>query len=95
MPTSIWSARRRTPPGNPILDAAKEVGPSLFFSLLVITVSFLPVFTLTGQSGRLFKPLAYTKTYAMGAACVLAITLVPVLMLVHARQDSSRNPGIR
>ena len=63
-----------------ILKAAKEVGPSLFYSLLIITVSFVPVFTLTGQSGRMFKPLAYTKTYAMGAAAFLAITLVPVLM---------------
>jgi Cu(I)/Ag(I) efflux system membrane protein CusA/SilA len=57
-----------------------EVGPSLFFSLLIITVSFLPVFTLTGQEARLFAPLAYTKTYAMAAAAGLAVTLVPVLM---------------
>jgi Cu(I)/Ag(I) efflux system membrane protein CusA/SilA len=64
-----------------ILEAAKEVGPSLFFSLLVITVSFLPIFALTGESGRLFKPLAYTKTFAMAAAAVLAITIVPVMML--------------
>ncbi len=63
-----------------ILKASKEVGPSLFYSLLIITISFVPVFTLTGQSGRLFKPLAYTKTYAMGASAFLAITLVPVLM---------------
>lgn len=63
-----------------IMDAAKEVGPSLFFSLLVITVSFLPVFSLTGQSGRLFKPLAFTKTFAMGASALLAVTLVPVFM---------------
>ncbi len=63
-----------------ISEAAKEVGPSLFYSLLVITVSFFPVFTLTEQSGRMFKPLAFTKTYAMGAAAVLSITLVPVLM---------------
>jgi len=63
-----------------ILKASKEVGPSLFYSLLIITVSFVPVFTLTGQSGRLFKPLAFTKTYAMGASAFLAITLVPVLM---------------
>ncbi len=60
--------------------AAKEVGPALFFSLLIITVSFLPVFTLQAQEGRLFAPLAYTKSYAMAAAAVLAITLVPVLM---------------
>ncbi|ALP52263.1 cation transporter [Candidatus Tenderia electrophaga] len=61
-------------------DAAREVGPALFFSLLIITVSFLPVFTLQAQEGRLFSPLAFTKTYAMAAAAVLAITLVPVLM---------------
>ncbi len=61
-------------------DAACEVGPALFFSLLIITLSFLPVFTLEAQEGRLFAPLAYTKTYAMAAAAGLAITLVPVLM---------------
>lgn len=74
---------------NPITDqnrwqlvskAATEVGPALFFSLLIITVSFLPVFTLEAQEGRLFAPLAYTKTYAMAVAAVLAITLIPVLM---------------
>lgn len=64
-----------------ILLAAKEVGPGLFFSLLIITVSFLPVFALTGQSYRLFSPLAYTKTYAMAFASVLSVTVVPVLML--------------
>jgi len=63
-----------------ITESAKEVGPSLFYSLLVITVSFIPIFTLEQQEGRLFKPLAFTKTYAMGAAAILAITLVPVLM---------------
>jgi Cu(I)/Ag(I) efflux system membrane protein CusA/SilA len=63
-----------------IIDAAKEVGPSLFFSLLVITVGFLPVFTLEEQAGRLFKPLAYTKTFAMLFASFLAITFTPVLM---------------
>ncbi|RUO75855.1 efflux RND transporter permease subunit [Idiomarina seosinensis] len=63
-----------------ITDACREVGPSLFFSLLVITVSFIPVFALQGQQGRLFEPLAYTKTLAMGAAAILAITLIPVLM---------------
>ena len=63
-----------------VADAAKEVGPALFYSLLVITVSFFPVFSLGEQSGRMFKPLAYTKTYAMGAAALLSITLVPVLM---------------
>ncbi len=60
--------------------ASKEVGPALFFSLLIITVSFLPVFTLQAQEGRLFAPLAFTKTYAMAGAALLAITLVPVLM---------------
>jgi Cu(I)/Ag(I) efflux system membrane protein CusA/SilA len=64
-----------------ILEAAKEVGPSLFFSLLIITVSFLPVFVLGGESGRLFKPLAFTKTFAMAAASVLSITIIPVLMV--------------
>ena len=63
-----------------IRDAAVEVGPTLFYSLLVITVSFLPVLTLQAQEGRLFKPLAFTKTYAMAAAAVLSITLAPVLM---------------
>ena len=61
-------------------EAASEVGPPLFFSLLIITLSFLPVFTLEAQEGRLFAPLAFTKTYAMAAAAVLSITLVPVLM---------------
>ncbi len=61
-------------------DAATEVGPPLFFSLLIITLSFLPVFTLEAQEGRLFAPLAYTKTYAMAAAACLSVTLVPVLM---------------
>ena len=63
-----------------ITDAAVEVGPALFYSLLVITVSFLPVFTLQAQEGRLFKPLAFTKTYAMAASALLSITLIPVLM---------------
>ncbi|MEW5792427.1 MAG: efflux RND transporter permease subunit [Pseudomonadota bacterium] len=61
-------------------EAAREVGPALFFSLLIITVSFLPIFTLESQEGRLFAPLAFTKTYAMAAAAALAVTLVPVLM---------------
>jgi Cu(I)/Ag(I) efflux system membrane protein CusA/SilA len=63
-----------------VLTSAKEVGPSIFYSLLVITISFLPVFTLEQQEGRLFKPLAFTKTYSMGAAAILAVTLVPVLL---------------
>ncbi|MHC4216865.1 MAG: efflux RND transporter permease subunit [Planctomycetota bacterium] len=62
-------------------EAAAEVGPTLFFSLLIITVSFLPIFALGEQSGRLFKPLAYTKTFAMAAAAVLAVTIIPVLMV--------------
>ena len=68
-----------------IIDACKEVGPALFFSLLIITVSFVPVFTLESQEGRLFSPLAYTKTFAMAGAALLAITLVPVLMLLFIR----------
>jgi copper/silver efflux system protein len=63
-----------------IRDASVEVGPTLFYSLLVITVSFIPVFTLQAQEGRLFKPLAFTKTYSMAAAALLSITLAPILM---------------
>jgi Cu(I)/Ag(I) efflux system membrane protein CusA/SilA len=74
-PTFVGKSREQI-----ILDAAVEVGPSLFFSLLIITVSFLPVFVLGGESGRLFKPLAMTKTFAMGAASILSITIIPVLM---------------
>ncbi|HLB54344.1 MAG TPA: CusA/CzcA family heavy metal efflux RND transporter, partial [Gemmatimonadales bacterium] len=68
-----------------VRDSAKEVGPALFFSLLIITVSFLPVFTLEGQEGRLFKPLAFTKTFAMAAASLLSVTLVPVTMGLFIR----------
>ncbi len=68
------------PRAEVILDAAREVGPSLFFSLLIITVSFLPVFAFGGESGRLFRPLAFTKTFAMAAASILSITIIPVLM---------------
>jgi len=78
-----------------IIDASKEVGPQLFFSLLVITVSFLPIFSLTGQSGRLFKPLAFTKTFAIGAAAILSITIIPVLMYFFIRgriPHEDRNP---
>jgi copper/silver efflux system protein len=78
-----------------IADAAAEVGPALFFSLLVITLSFIPVFTLEAQEGRLFSPLAFTKTYAMAAAAGLAVTLVPVLMgyLVRGRiPEEKTNP---
>jgi len=70
----------RKPHAQIIRDAAVEVGPTLFYSLLVITVSFLPVFTLQEQEGRLFKPLAFTKTYSMAAAAILSITLAPILM---------------
>ncbi|MEO1326516.1 MAG: efflux RND transporter permease subunit [Pseudomonadota bacterium] len=76
-------------------DAACEVGPALFFSLLIITLSFLPVFTLEAQEGRLFAPLAYTKTYAMAAAAGLSITLVPVLMGYFIRgkiRPEQKNP---
>jgi Cu(I)/Ag(I) efflux system membrane protein CusA/SilA len=78
-----------------LVDAAKEVGPSLFFSLLVITVGFLPVFTLQAQAGRLFKPLAYTKTFAMLFSSFLAVTLTPVLMTLLIRgkiQQEEKNP---
>lgn len=72
--------RGKKPHWEIIRDASIEVGPTLFYSLLVITVSFLPVFTLQAQEGRLFKPLAFTKTYSMAAAALLSITLAPVLM---------------
>ncbi|PKN52543.1 MAG: CusA/CzcA family heavy metal efflux RND transporter [Deltaproteobacteria bacterium HGW-Deltaproteobacteria-13] len=78
-----------------IIEAAREVGPSLFFSLLVITVAFLPVFTLQAQAGRLFKPLAYTKTFAMLFSSFLAITLTPVLMTLFIRgkiRPEEKNP---
>ena len=68
-----------------VVEAAKEVGPSLFFALLIVTVSFLPVFTLEAVEGRLFRPLALTKTFAMAAASVLAVTLVPALMVVFVK----------
>ena len=76
-------------------DAAVEVGPALFFSLLIITLSFIPVFTLEAQEGRLFAPLAFTKTYAMAAAAGLSVTLIPVLMgyLIRGRlPDEKKNP---
>jgi copper/silver efflux system protein len=78
-----------------IITACKEVGPALFFSLLIITVSFLPVFTLEAQEGRLFAPLAWTKTFAMAAAAFLSVTLVPVLMLIFIRghiRPEAENP---
>jgi Cu(I)/Ag(I) efflux system membrane protein CusA/SilA len=81
-----------------IAEAAAQVGPALFFSLLVITLSFIPVFSLEAQEGRLFSPLAFTKTYAMAAAAGLSVTLVPVLMgyLIRGRiPDENRNPLTR
>jgi Cu(I)/Ag(I) efflux system membrane protein CusA/SilA len=79
----------RAPPDKPrsevLIEAATQVGPALFFSLLIITVSFLPIFTLEAQEGRLFKPLAYTKTFAMAAAALLSVTLVPALMVLFVR----------
>lgn len=89
----------RAPPDKPriqiLIDAASEVGPALFFSLLIITVSFLPIFTLESQEGRLFGPLAFTKTFAMAAAAFLSVTLVPALMVVFVRGriiPERRNP---
>ena len=99
MPTRSWRSGRRRADREAaidvIIDAAKEVGPSLFFSLLVITVGFLPVFTLQAQAGRLFKPLAYTKTFAMLFSSLLAVTLTPVLMTLFIRgkiRPEERNP---
>jgi Cu(I)/Ag(I) efflux system membrane protein CusA/SilA len=89
----------RAPPDKPrtevLIEAATEVGPALFFSLLIITVSFLPIFALEAQEGRLFKPLAYTKTFAMAAAALLSVTLVPALMILFVRGHivpEHRNP---
>ncbi len=78
-----------------MLAACKEVGPALFFSLLIITVSFLPVFSLEGQEGRLFSPLAFTKTFSMAGAALLSVTLVPILMMLFIRgkiMSEARNP---
>jgi Cu(I)/Ag(I) efflux system membrane protein CusA/SilA len=78
-----------------MLAACKEVGPALFFSLLIITVSFLPVFALEGQEGRLFSPLAFTKTFSMAGAALLSVTLVPVLMMLFIRgkvMPEAKNP---
>ena len=78
-----------------VLEAATEVGPALFVSLLIITLSFIPVFTLEAQEGKMFAPLAYTKTYAMAAAAGLSVTLVPVLMTLFIRgriRDEDENP---
>jgi Cu(I)/Ag(I) efflux system membrane protein CusA/SilA len=79
----------QAPPDKPrievLIEAASEVGPALFFSLLIITVSFLPIFTMEAQEGRLFSPLAFTKTFAMAAAAILSVTLVPALMVLFVR----------
>ena len=94
-----WEEEGR--PGNRtevLIEAAKEVGKPLFFSLLIITVSFLPIFTLEGQEGRLFKPLAFTKTFAMFFAAFLSITLGPVLLVLLVRgriRPETRNPVSR
>jgi len=89
----------RAPPDAPrlpiMIAACREVGPALFFSLLIITVSFLPVFTLESQEGRMFTPLAYTKTFSMAGAALLSITLVPVLMFLFIRgkiMPEKKNP---
>ncbi|MEA3246033.1 MAG: CusA/CzcA family heavy metal efflux RND transporter, partial [Gemmatimonadota bacterium] len=82
MHTSALTAAERW---EVVKESAQQVGPALFFSLLIITVSFLPVFTLSGQEGRLFKPLAFTKTFAMASASLLAVTLVPVTMGLFIR----------
>ena len=89
----------RAPPDRPridvLIEAASEVGPALFFSLLIITVSFLPIFTMEAQEGRLFSPLAFTKTFAMAAAAILSVTLVPALMVLFVRGrivPERRNP---
>ena len=81
-----------------VIEAAKEVGPSLFFSLLIVTVSFLPVFTLEQVEGRMFRPLALTKTFSMAAASILAVTLVPALMAVFVKgriRPEAKNPVAR
>ncbi|MBS1158687.1 MAG: Heavy metal efflux pump CzcA [Proteobacteria bacterium] len=91
LPEEHSSAER----ADAMLAACKEVGPALFFSLLIITVSFLPVFSLEGQEGRLFSPLAFTKTFSMAGAALLSITLVPVLMLLFIRgkiMPEAKNP---
>ncbi|HEX3597003.1 MAG TPA: CusA/CzcA family heavy metal efflux RND transporter, partial [Polyangiaceae bacterium] len=91
-----WDVGGRTAPRSAVIVAAmQEVGPSIFFSLLVITISFLPVFTLEATEGRLFKPLAFTKTYSIGFAALLAITLTPALAVLLIRgkiHGEERNP---
>jgi copper/silver efflux system protein len=82
----VAAGGRSRPHAEVIAEAAREVGPSLFFALLIIVVSFLPIFVLGDQSGRLFKPLAYTKTFAMAAGAILAVTVIPVLMVFFIRE---------
>jgi Cu(I)/Ag(I) efflux system membrane protein CusA/SilA len=93
---SEWDAEgQKTPRAEAIIVAMQEVGPSIFFSLLVITISFLPVFTLEATEGRLFKPLAFTKTYSIGFAAILAVTLTPALAVLLIRgkvHDEEKNP---
>src|SRR5262249_39551715 len=84
----LWEAGGRVGDYHQVrLNALKEVGPSVFFSLLVIAVAFLPIFTLVDQEGRLFKPLAYTKNLAMAIAACLAITLDPAMRMLFTRMD--------
>ena len=93
-PLTLHSSLRQ----SVIISAAKEVGPSLFFSLLIVTVSFLPVFTLEQVEGRMFRPLAFTKTFAMASAAILAVTLVPALMVTFIRgriRPEEKNPIAR
>ena len=93
--TRATGAEGRRLRAEAIIEAMQEVGPSLFFSLLVITVSFLPVFTLEATEGRLFKPLAFTKTYSIGFASILAVTLTPalaVLLVAGKVHDEDKNP---
>ena len=94
---SEWDAGGQTEPRTEVIvQAMQEVGPSIFFSLLVITVSFLPVFTLEATEGRLFKPLAFTKTYSIGFAAVLAVTLTPGAgRAAHPRQGARRESRTR
>jgi Cu(I)/Ag(I) efflux system membrane protein CusA/SilA len=97
----VWEqlpADERPPRRDVIVHAMQEVGPSVFFALLVITVSFLPIFALTDTAGRLFKPLAYTKTYAMAFAAALSVTLTPALAALAIRgriRHEDRNPASR
>ena len=98
VPQEAGARAARAPTAHRLLaEAAKEVTPAIFFSLLIIAVAFLPVFALNGQAGRLFKPLAYTKTFVMLVSALLSITFAPALRdLLHPRQDPAREepPGL-